>query len=170
MSPFATVSLTSLDLKAKTVLLAEGEVATHFYIVRQGCVRIWLNHRGKDLTAQFFVEGETVASLESFLTGEPSEFTIETIEPCTLDVLSKPEFDRLLADSPTFREWFQQLTTRRLIGYVHHLLSYIRDTPRERYEDLARNRPQLLQRVPQHYIASYLGITGVSLSRIRHRK
>ncbi|WP_147320967.1 Crp/Fnr family transcriptional regulator [Hymenobacter lapidiphilus] len=170
MNLFADVALPTLDVKARTVLLAEGQVASHLYVVRQGCVRIWLNHRGKDLTAQFFVEGEAVASLESFLTGEPSEFTIETVEACTLDVLSKAEFDRLMAERPDFREWFQQLTTRRLIGYVHHLLAYIRDTPQERYEDLVKNRPQLLQRVPQHYIASYLGITGVSLSRIRNRK
>ena len=164
------MQLPTLDVKAKTVLLAEGQVATHLYVIRQGCVRIWLNHRGKELTAQFFVEGEAVASLESFLTGEPSEFTLETVEPCTLEVLTKTEFDRLMAGHAGFREWFQQLTTRRLIGYVHHLLSYIRDTPQERYQDLVRNRPQLLQRVPQHYIASYLGITGVSLSRIRNRK
>ena len=170
MNPFADVSLPALEVKGKTVLLAEGQVATQLYVIRQGCVRIWLNHRGKELTAQFFVQGEAVASLESFLTGEPSEFTLETLEPCTLEVLSKPEYDRLMAENADFRDWFQQLTTRRLIGYVHHLLSYIRDTPQERYQDLVKNRPQLLQRVPQHYIASYLGITGVSLSRIRHRK
>lgn len=170
MTPFANVSLPALDVKGKTVLLAEGQVATQLYIIRHGCMRIWLNHRGKDLTAQFFVEGEAVASLESFLTGEPSEFTIETVEACTLEVLSKPDFDRLMAGNFAFREWFQHLLTRRLMGYVHHLLSFIRDTPRERYQDLVKNRPQLLQRVPQHHIASYLGITGVSLSRIRNRK
>ena len=166
----ATIPLPSLDVKAKTVLLAEGQVATHLYVVRRGGVRIWLYHKGKDLTCQFFEEGEAVASLESFLTGEPSAFTIETIEPSTLDVLSKAEYDRLMADNAAFRDWFQQLSTQRLIGYVHHLLSYIRDTPQERYQDLVKNRPQLLQRVPQHYIASYLGITSVSLSRIRNRK
>ncbi|OGX90988.1 Crp/Fnr family transcriptional regulator [Hymenobacter coccineus] len=170
MNLFANVSLPTIDVKAKTVLLAEGKVAAHLYVVRQGCVRIWLHHRGKELTAQFFVEGEAVASLESFMTGEPSEFTLETVEQCTLEVLTKAEFDRLLAEHAGFREWFQQLTTRRLIGYVHHLLAYIRDTPQERYQRLVKNRPQLLQRVPQHYIASYLGITGVSLSRIRNRK
>lgn len=170
MNPFADISLPAFDVKGKTVLLAEGQVATYLYVIRHGCVRIWLNHRGKDLTAQFFVEGEAVASLESFLTGEPSAYTIETVEPCTLEALSKPEFDLLMAENSTFRDWFQQLTTHRLIGYVHHLLSFIRDTPQERYQDLAKTRPQLLQRVPQHYVASYLGITGVSLSRIRHRK
>lgn len=170
MNPFADLQLPTLAVKGKTVLLAEGQVATQFYVIRQGCVRIWLNHRGKDLTAQFFVEGEAVASLESFLSGEPSEFTIETVEACTLEVLSKPEFDCLMAENLTFRDWFQQLLTRRLMSYVRHLLSFIRDTPQERYQDLVKNRPQLLQRVPQHYIASYLGITGVSLSRIRNRK
>ena len=167
MNLFADAELPTLDTKARTVLLAEGQVATQLYVVRQGCVRIWLNHRGKDLTAQFFVEGEAVASLESFLTGEPSAFTLETVEPCVLNVLSKAEFDRLMTQNSDFREWFQQLTTRRLIDYVHHLLACIRDTPQERYQDLVKNRAQLPQQVPQHYIASYLGVTGVSLSRNR---
>ena len=170
MSLFTASVLPPRQVPAKTVLLAEGQVATQLFVVQQGCVRIWLNHKGKDLTGQFFEEGEAVVSLESFLTGEPSAFTIETIEPCTLGVLTKSEFDRLQAESPDFRQQFQQYANQRLIGYVQHLVSYIRDTPAERYQNLVKNRPHLLQRVPQHYIASYLGITGVSLSRIRHRK
>jgi len=65
---------------------------------------------------------------------------------------------------------FQKLVFQRFSIYSHLFLSRIKDTPQERYEDLLQNNPEIIKRVPQHYIASYLGITSVSLSRIRKRK
>lgn len=158
------------EVAAKTTLLREGQVAQSFYFVRRGCVRLWFNHEGKDLTTQFFVENDAATAIESFLSGEPSLLTMETIEPCSLWVLSRPEFDRLLLESPAFKEWVFQLLAQRLIRSSRRLLSHIRDTPQQRYEELLRTRPYLLQRLPQRYIAAYLGITRVSLSRIRNRK
>ncbi len=111
-----------------------------------------------------------MASIESFRTGIPSLVSIEAIEQSTLYVLSKKDFQLILSQSPAIREEVETYMFRRLFLYQHLFISRIKDSPEERYRDLLHNHPEILQRVPQHYIASYLGITPVSLSRIRNRR
>jgi CRP-like cAMP-binding protein len=155
---------------AKTTLLLEGEISTQMHFIKKGCLRMWFNKDGKDITFQFFFEGQAVASLDSFLSSEPSMFTLETIEPSILISIGKKDFERLQKFYPKAQESFQQILFQRLRNYSQLFLSRIKDTPRERYEDLIKNHPEIIQRVPQHYIASYLGITPISLSRIRNKK
>lgn len=160
----------SLLVPAKTKLVREGETAQHLYFIRQGCLRAWHPRKGTELTVQFFVEGETAAALESFLHAQPSLLTLEALEDCELTALSKADFEHLMATAPAFREWFYQTAITKLLAHTHRLLSFIQHSPQERYAELVAQQPHLLQRVAQHYLASYLGITPVSLSRIRSRK
>jgi CRP-like cAMP-binding protein len=71
---------TEMHVPARTILLREGEVARQAYYIRQGCLRLWFNDNGKDITFQFFFENQGVSSIESFRTGRPSLFNLETIE------------------------------------------------------------------------------------------
>lgn len=158
------------EVPSKTILLQEGEISTHFYFIKKGCLRIWFNKDGKDITFQFFFEGQGVASIDSLLSSQPGMFTIESIEPSVLIILSKDNFEQLLHIYPELKDGFQKILFQRFRNYASLFLSMIKDTPRERYEDLIRNHPEIIKRVPQHYIASYLGITPISLSRIRNRK
>jgi CRP-like cAMP-binding protein len=157
-------------IPAKTILLHEGEISRFVFFIKNGCLRMWFNKDGKDITTQFFFEGQAVASIESFMSCEPSLFTLESIEPSTIITLDKCAFDELHGSVPQFREKFQEIVYHRFKNYAQLFVSRIKDTPRERYEDLLRNHPDIIQRIPQHYIASYLGITPISLSRIRNRK
>lgn len=159
-----------LEVPAKTVLLREGEVAGKAYYIEKGCLRLWFNHDGKDITFQFFFEGQGVASIESFRTGQPSVYSIETIEPCTVRAVSRTDLQTILESTPRLKQEIEDHTFQRLLFYQKLFLSRITNSPQERYDELVRNYPELLQRVPQHYIASYLGITPVSLSRIRNRR
>jgi len=158
------------EIASKTVLLHEGEIASQVFYIKKGCLREWFNKDGKDITFQFFLEGQAVASIESFLSNQPSMYTIESIEPSTLFLLSKENFKQLQVLFPDFKEGLQEFMFQRFRNYSHLFLSRIKDTPMERYEDLINNHPEIIKRVPQHYIASYLGITPISLSRIRNRK
>jgi len=162
--------LVEKKIPSKTVLLHEGDIANEIYIVKEGCLREWFNKDGKDITFQFFFEGQPVASIDSFINQKPSLFTIESIEPSTLISIEKKEFNKLLVTSPDFKDRFQEFIFQRFSDYGQLFLSRIKDSPVERYEDLIKTHPEIVRRIPQHYIASYLGITSVSLSRIRNRR
>lgn len=154
----------------KTILLQEGEISNNIYLIKKGCLREWFNKDGKDITFQFFFEGQPVASIDSFMNQKPSLFTIESIEPSTVLSIKKVDFEKLLIINPEFKTGFQDFIFQRFRNYGQLFLSRIKDTPKERYEDLIKNHPEIIKRVPQHYIASFLGITPISLSRIRNRK
>jgi CRP-like cAMP-binding protein len=161
--------MTEIDVPARTILLREGEVSRQAYQILRGCIRLWFNDNGRDITFQFFFEGQGVSSIESFRTGRPSLFYMETLESCTLRVITKSDFDKMLVEAPGFKELIEASIYQRLEHYFALFLSRIRDTPHQRYLDLIKDHPEIIRRVPQHYIASYLGITPVSLSRIRNK-
>jgi CRP-like cAMP-binding protein len=157
------------EITSKTVLLREGEVSTQLHFIKKGCLRIWFNKDGKDITIQFFLEGQAVSSIDSMMSNQPSLFTIESIEPSSIISLKKTDLEELFKSDPLLKEGFQELLFQRFKNYAYLFLSRIRDTPQERYDDLIKNHAEIIKRVPQHYIASYLGITPISLSRIRNR-
>ncbi len=157
---------------AKTVLLKQGKLAQNYYFIEEGCLRVWFDNNGKDTTFQFFFEGEGVASLESFQKNIPSIFAIETIEPTVVQVLPKAAFNQMLEELRQDAEFLRVLldiSFQRQRHYMNEFFSRLRDTPEQRYLMLLRDRPHIVRRVPQHYIASYLGITRVHLSRIKNR-
>ena len=157
-------------VKAKTTLLREGALSKHAYFIEKGIVRLWFNQDGKDITFQFFFNGEFVSSIESFLNGMPSAFSIETLEPCQLKVIDRAVLSSKLIESSKAKDFFIDLLSSRLFEYQRLFLSRIKDSPQVRYQELLKNHPEIILQVPQHYIASYLGITSVSLSRIKNRR
>ena len=161
-----------IQVPARTVLLQEGDISRKAYLIEKGCLRVWFNNNGEDMTFQFFFENSTVSSIESFRKNIPSLFSIETIEPCTLWWIDKTDVDNLLeevTEIPALRQQILDAMFERTLHYMQHFLSFIRDTPQERYLNLLTERPHIVQRVPQHYIASYLGISSVHLSRIKNK-
>ena len=159
-----------LDVPAMTMLLEEGQVSRAMFFIEKGCLRTWINNDGKEITTQFFFEGDTVSSIESFRTNKPSLYSIETIEPCQLQTISQEDFQDALENVPGLKKKLEDRLFRRLFQAQEILYSFLKSNPQKRYEELVARYPHLVQRVPQHYIASYLGITSVSLSRIRNRR
>lgn len=154
----------------KTLLLEEGKVAHTLYYVRRGCLRLFFCHDGRDITFQFFFEGDFVASFDSLYRGSPSLFSLESIEESELLSVGRADLFGLIGEYPGLRQRYEERLVDCFHDYQLLFLSRIRDAPRQRYEDLLKTHPQIVRRVPQHYIASYLGITPVSLSRIRSRR
>ncbi|QZT38877.1 Crp/Fnr family transcriptional regulator [Halosquirtibacter xylanolyticus] len=154
----------------KTLLLREGEISNNFFFIKKGCLRESSNHDGKDITFQFFFEGEAVASIDSFIEQKPSLFSIETIEQSTILLLKRENYLNILKNFPDIQNTFQDLLFKRFRIYGELFISRIKNTPQELYKDLIDNHSEIIKRIPQHYIASYLGITPISLSRIRNRK
>jgi CRP-like cAMP-binding protein len=161
-----------IEAPAKTVLLQEGKISQHYIFIEKGCVRTFFNRNGDDKTVQFFFEDEGLSSFDSFINNVPSLFTIETIEPSVIYLLPKQYVLRLieeLSHEPDFAQMILQMTARRQMHYINEFVSIIRDLPEQRYLRLLNERPHIIQRVPQHYIASYLGVSKVHLSRIKSK-
>ncbi len=159
-----------IDVPAKTVLLKEGTVSGNYIFLEKGCIRAYINNNGVEKTVQFFFENEGLASLESFLENTPSLLTVETIESSIVYLLPKKFVNKLMADlgsEPGFVNMIIKMMAERQIHYMNEFVSFIRDTPEQRYLNLLHKKPHIIQRVPQHYIASYLGISRVHLSRIK---
>ncbi|MCL2416409.1 MAG: Crp/Fnr family transcriptional regulator [Bacteroidales bacterium] len=155
-----------ITVPKKIILLQEGEISQRVFFVKQGALRLWANNNGEDVTFRFCFENEAVSS---FFGNEPSIFTIEALESSTLIVIEIEDFKKLLEITPEYKDMFIELLTKRLNDYANLFLSRITKSPEQRYIDIMKNNPEILLRVPQHYIATYLGITPVSLSRIRNR-
>lgn len=161
-----------IEVPAKTILLREGQVSKKAFFIEKGCLRAWVNKNGKDITFQFFFEQQNISSAESFRKNIPSFITIESVEPCILYWIGKDDLVKImeeLMEIPELRARFIDGVFDRQFNYIRQLLSFITETPRERYLKLIKEKPHILMRVPQQYIASYLGITPVSLSRIRNK-
>jgi len=161
-----------IEVATKTILLNEGETSKKMFLIEKGCIRVWFNNNGKDVTSQFFFEREMVGSIESFLKNIPSPTTIETIEPSVLWWIHKNDANRIMdeiKEIPPLRDRFINQIFERTFDYMKYFFSTIKDTPQQRYLDLLKERPEIVKRVPQHYIASYLGISSVHLSRIKSK-
>lgn len=153
-------------------MLKEGKVSDQYIFIEQGSIRAFFNNNGNDKTVQFFFENEGLTSFESFINNTPSLFTIETIEPSVIYLLPKQYVTKLmdeLSQEPDFVQMILQLSSKRQTHYINEFVSFIRDTPEERYQNLLNERPHIIQRVAQHYIASYLGVSTVHLSRIKSK-
>lgn len=155
---------------AKTIVLQEEQVSKTMFFIKKGCLRTWINNDGKEITTQFFFEGDSVSSIESFRTNQPSLYNIESIEPSILETVSKKDFNTVIENSSDLKKQLEEHLFKRLIQSQQLLYSFLKNNPQKRYEALIERYPHIVQRVPQHYIASYLGITSVSLSRIRNRR
>ena len=161
-----------MEVPARTILLREGEVSRRSFYIEKGCLRVWFNANGRDVTCQFMFEDQVVSSADSFKRNIPSSFTIEAIEPSVIQVLHKKDYEAMMAELNQDNAFLQEMVEvifDRQIHYMREFMSFIRDTPQQRYLRLLAERPHIVQRVSQHYIASYLGISPVHLCRIRNR-
>lgn len=157
-------------IPAKTTLLESGDVSKYQYIVSKGCLRLFIiKDDGNDVTVQFFFENQMVASMESAFTGKPGRMYLESIEDSEVIIARLKDWKELFMHYPEYNNILIHFLQKRLLYYVDLYTSFILKTPEQRYEKLVNENPEIIGRVPHYYIASYLGITPVSLSRIRSR-
>ena len=153
----------------KTVLVTAGAVARDMYFVAEGCVRLYYEQDGTDRSAFFFTEGQFAGAYDSFITQQPSPHFVETLEPCRLLRVSHDGLQRLYGLVPATNELVRKIVEHRFVELHQLFTAFILDSPEARYRHLLHQRPDLLRRIPQHHLATYLGITPISLSRIRKR-
>jgi CRP-like cAMP-binding protein len=152
----------------KTMLLQAGNIC-HFeaYVIR-GCMReYYIDDHGAELTLQFAVEDWWVSDITSFEDQKVSNMYIETLEDCELLMLSRQSKEQLLAEVPKLERMFRLMIQRHLSAVQSRLFKTVTNSGIERYLEFIKRYPTIPQRVPQHYIASYLGISPEFLSKLR---
>ena len=155
-------------LRKRQYLLQEGDVCRYTAFVEKGMLRTFtVDEKGNEPILQFSMEGWWVTDFYSFLTDEPSRYNIEALEDCELLLITKPSWNILLEKVPAFERYFRILIQNNLIATQRRLIGSMTESAEEQYTKLIANFPTCLQRVPQHMIASFLGITPETLSRIR---
>ena len=158
--------------KKKQHFLEAGAVCNYFGFIITGSVRYYYIKDGIELTGYFNYENEFIGSYKSFLTGTPTLNYIQALEPTDIILISKKNMD-LMLNNPVLSYKMERLGRLMaeyiVVCYEDRTNSFITQTPEERYLKLLETGKEILQKVPQHYIANYLGITAVSLSRIRNR-
>jgi CRP-like cAMP-binding protein len=159
-------------LKKKDHFVTEGTVCDQVGFILKGAVRYYYIKDGTELTGYFSFENEFTSSYKSYLKQEPSLNYIQALEETSLVTFSHAAMQRMV-DNPLLAykmERFGRLIAEYLICcYEERISSFIAQTPEERYLKMMETDRQVFQRIPQHYIANFLGITPVSLSRIRKR-
>ena len=151
-----------------TALLAEGEVARENWLVVEGCVRVFRRVDGVDRTVAFYTELHP-AIPPSYGSDAPSPVAFECLEDVVASASTREEEARGLAENPAFESVCRVLGEVLLARFQEAHIDVVTRTAQQRYLDLVAGRPDLLQRVPQYHIASFLGIQPETLSRIRRR-
>jgi CRP-like cAMP-binding protein len=157
------------EFKKGTVLLEAGQVATEAYYCVKGCVHMYYDVDGDQRTTEFYTEGQPIASLYSFINQVPAEHYLACVEDCTLVVWSFAAEKELFGKYPRLESGCRVSMESDFGMHQEKLAGFITKSAEQRYLDLMKGRPDLLQRVPQYLLASYLGVTPESLSRIRKR-
>lgn len=151
------------------ILLREGQVSNESYFNIKGLVRKYYLVDGEEKTTEFYVEKDAISSLQSYNLNVPANHYLECIEDCRLALLSREKEQELFKRVPNFESLCRVSVEEELGAYQDKLAQFMISSPEKRYLDLMENRPDLLQRVPQYHLASYLGVKPESLSRIRKR-
>lgn len=176
---YATLSETEVDYlkqhiplrtyKKNELVFTEGRVSKTIYFVVQGCLRLFYTPGGKDKTAFFYTEGQFICAGESYTFQVPARENYQAIEDTVLMHFDKQVADKLVELSPTFEVIARIATENELITCQKIIASFVTQSPENRYLELVETNGALFQRVPQQYIASFLGVSPETLSRIKKR-
>ncbi len=153
----------------ETNLLREGQIAKDAFVVIKGCVRKHAIEDGEEKTFAFYTEFQSAVNFESMSNGSPSKYYFTCTEDTTVAILNSEKENALYKKFPRFGEVCRVEMEKMLGASQEDLSTFIHSTPKERYLNLLENRPDLINRVPQYQLASYLGVKPETLSRIRKR-
>lgn len=156
-------------LSKNQFLVTEGKICRHLYFLQQGALRGFYTLEGKVVTHWFAFEDDFVTSFHSFITQEPSVENIQLLEGSILWSISKDNLSGLMKQYHEIETLVRTAYEKYYIRLEERFVNAQFKTATERYQELLQQRPHIIERVPLGYIASYLGISQETLSRIRNR-
>ena len=158
-----------IEVPKKTLLLKEGQICNHIHVVVKGLLRMYYIKDGEEICSRFMNESLMAMSVKSFYSRLPGYEYIETLEPCILARIHKDDLEYVYRTYDEFNYIARAITEQYFIRSEERLFQLRKQSAEERYLYFMDKYPELLQRVPLMYIASYLGLTLETLSRIRKK-
>lgn len=159
-----------LHLEKNTILVREGEFSNKSYFIAKGCARAYYLKDGKDISDWFAFENNFITSINSYFLNQSSPHFIETLESSIILELSRDKIIELCSKYPEFDRLEKMAITHTMLLLQQRIMSIQFESAAQKYENLIQLRPDITQRIPLTHIASYLGISLETLSRIRNPK
>jgi CRP-like cAMP-binding protein len=162
--------LTPKKLRKKQYLLQEGDICKFIAFIEKGALKAYsIDDSGNERIIHFGMEGWVISDLYSFITGESATYNIDGIEDAELVLIGKQAHEELLQQLPKYETFTRLNITGAYIAMQKRLTSILSSSLEERYANFIALYPDIVQRVPQHMIASYMGLTPETLSRVRQK-
>jgi CRP-like cAMP-binding protein len=149
-------------------LVEEGEVEKYLNFILQGLARKFFIRKNEEMVMQFSRENEIICCYDSFMSGEPSNFSVEALEPMVVVSITHDNVEKLYEFSPKMERLGRLIATQEYLKKESFEYNRVRLTSQERFINFIRNNSYLLQRVPQKYLASYLNMKPETFSRLKH--
>ena len=162
-------SMAFKDFEKGDFLIKEGQYENHSFFVMEGLVRQYKNVSGNEITTNFFTEEQWIISLENFAEKSASRYNLICAEDTTVVIGDEEKAEKIFKQFPRFEKISRQIMESVFKAQQEQMTSYLTNNPTERYLKLMKERPDIVQRVAQYDIATYIGVKPESLSRIRRK-
>jgi CRP-like cAMP-binding protein len=156
------------NFEKKQKLVEEGQVEKYLNFILQGLARKYFIRKNEEMVMQFSRENEIICCYDSFMSGEPSNFSVEALEPMMVVSITMENVEKLYEFSPKMERLGRLIATQEYLKKESLEYNRVRLTSQERFINFIRNNGYLLQRVPQKYLASYLNMKPETFSRLKH--
>ncbi|GGH70032.1 CRP-like cAMP-binding protein [Filimonas zeae] len=156
-------------VRRRQILLHEGEVCRHKIFIERGLLRSYLlKNDGAEYIMRFAAESSWLIDPESYHSGLPTKYNVDALEDCDVLLWTRDAMNRLSEEIPALKAYSDQLKTNTLTASMGRIMMNISGTSEEKYQEFVNTYPDVFNRVPLHMVASYLGVSRETLSRIRH--
>lgn len=157
------------EFKKKEIIIEQGTIENHLSFIVKGCVAILTYHNGNEICTNFFIENSFFSSYVSFLKREPSKFRILAIKDTIVEQIDFESLEKAYSLSANHQKYGRNIAESLYIKSSERIISLITKTAEERYLEFVQEHSDFIQHIPLKYLATYLGITPVSLSRLRNK-
>lgn len=159
----------AIVLKRNEFLTVNGKTDTNAYFIQSGTLRIFIQNEEEEHTIRFGYQGSIFASLDSFFTGLPSEYYVQAIKQCELQVMSKANFETFLQEDIRNQQLWQKMLELLVCQSLEREKDLLTRSPFDRFKRVFERSPHLFQEIPNKYIANYLRMTPETLSRLKNK-
>ena len=166
MKEIVDLSDKTITINRNEVLKIKGSIDTNVYFVESGSLRVFVMDDYEEQTIRFGYKGNLIVSLDSFLTGKPSDLFIQAIKKTVIKVVTKQQIDKFL-ETQSNRNFWTKILENLVLQQMEREIDILTNSPKERYERVLKRSPQLFQEIPNRHIANYLRMSAETLSRLK---